>query len=99
MMDSARVCGAPESYPLTGSLIIDFREFDHYWPEPAPVRLRLADVEMLPRGAHVRLNVGRVRFAEQYLDGLRLDHVSFTVESDSVDKVRAWVQGLRAVRV
>lgn len=84
-----------DNYPVTGTLVIDLRDHETHWPEPSPIRYALSAIEQLPRGAHVRVFVGRVAFHSFYISDLELDHVAITVESNDVARIREWVHGLR----
>jgi hypothetical protein len=83
---------------VTGTLVVDLRDHETRWPEPSPVRYALSAIEQLPRGAHVRLFVGRVAFHAFYISDIDLGHVAITVEGGDVRRIRDWVQGLREAR-
>ena len=96
---TTRQCTArSDNFPVTATYIVSFRDFEGYWPEVAPVRNAVTRIEMLPRGAHVRIDVADVAFSPWFIDGLKIDHVAITIESDNEVRLRGWVQGLREAR-
>lgn len=87
-----------DEYPVIGTLVVDFRDHQTSWPETPTIRWALSAIEHLPRGAHVRLFVGRTAFNPYYISDLAIHHVAVTVEGDDVDRIRQWVLGLREAR-
>lgn len=89
-----------DNYPVTGALVVDLTVVDLPWPEfnHDSVRFTIWAIEQAPRGALVRLRVGKVPFMPYYVAGIDIRHVSIEVEADSVVALRRWVQGLREAR-